>query len=103
VGDPLARVALSFVGADPYAEAYWIGAINNPDLSADERQNLIEDLNEDGLSDPDSPTAADLPLIANRRQLIEELAPDAMDDVNAAAFQEAHKDLMNMYARLTRN
>src|SRR5258707_14700864 len=26
--DPAARTALSFVGADPEAEAYWIGAIN---------------------------------------------------------------------------
>jgi hypothetical protein len=102
VGDPLARVALSFVGADPYAEEYWIEAINNADLSADERQNLIEDLNEDGLSDPDNPTADDLPLIVNRIQLIEELAPDAMDDVNAAAFQEAYKDLVNMYVRLAK-
>jgi len=103
VGDPLAREALAFVGADPDAEAYWIDAINNPDLSADERQNLIEDLNEDGLSDPENPTADDLPLIENRILLIEDIAPDAMDDVNAAAFQEAHKDLLNMYVRLTRN
>jgi hypothetical protein len=38
----------------------------------------------------------------NRIQLIEELAPDAMDDVNAAAFQEAYKDLVNMYVRLAK-
>lgn len=103
IHDPVARIALSFVGADPDAEAYWIDAINNPDLSAEERQNLIEDLNEDGLSDPENPTADDLPLIENRILLIEDIAPDAMDDVNAAAFQEAYKDLMNMYVRLTRN
>jgi hypothetical protein len=96
IKDPVARVALGFVGSDPEAEAHWIGAINDPGLSADERQNLIEDLNEDGLSDPKHPGPENLPLILNRIQLIEELAPDAMDQVNADAFREAYKDLVNM-------
>jgi hypothetical protein len=96
VQDPDARVALSMVGADPEAEAYWIGAINDPDLPADERKNLIEDLNEDGLSDPKHPGPEDMPLILNRIQLIEELAPNAMDQDNAAAFAEAYKDLVNL-------
>ena len=56
VRDPDAREALALVGADPEAEAYWVEAINDPRLSADERQNLIEDLNEDGLSDPKYPS-----------------------------------------------
>jgi hypothetical protein len=103
IQDPDARVALSYVGADPDAEAYWVGAINDPNLSADERQNLIEDLNEDGLSDPQNPGPGDLPLIVNRLQLIEELAPGAMDRVNADAFAEAYKDLVNMYDSLTQN
>jgi hypothetical protein len=34
----------------------------------------------------------------NRLQLIEELAPNAMDQVNADAFAEAYKDLVNMLA-----
>src|SRR5882724_9950541 len=84
IGDPVAREALSYVGTDPDADEYWISAINNAELSADERQNLIEDLNEDGLSDPQNLSAEDLPLIVNRLQIIEELAPNAMDDVNAA-------------------
>lgn len=96
VQDTTARAALSFVGADPEAEAYWVDAINNPDLSAQERQDLIEDLNEDGLSDPRNPGPEDLPLIVNRLQLIEELAPYAIDQVNADAFAEAHKDLVTM-------
>jgi len=96
VADPLARLALSFVGADPEAEEYWIEAINDPSLSAHERQDLIEDLNEDGLSDPRHPGLEDLPLIVNRIRLIEELAPYAMDRVNADAFQEADKDLVNL-------
>jgi hypothetical protein len=94
--DPLAREALAFVGADPVAEAYWYAAINNPALPANERQDLIEDLNEDGLSDPSHPGPEDLPLILSRLQLIEETGPDAMDEVNAAAFQEAYKDLVNL-------
>jgi hypothetical protein len=94
--DPVARVALGYVGADPDAEAYWYGAINNPSLSAHERQDLIEDLNEDGLSDPQNPSLEDLPLILNRIELIEAVVWDAMDEVNADAFQEAYKDLVNL-------
>lgn len=94
------RTALSFVGFDPDAEEVWTQAINNPNLSVEARQNLIEDLNEDGLSDPKNPTWDDLPLIASRIELILNLAPDAMDETNAAAFQEAYKDLVNMWARL---
>lgn len=101
VTEPEARVALSLVGADPAAEAVWIQAINDPGLSKDARQNLIEDLNEDGFPDPKNLTADDLPLIVNRIALIEDLAPDAMDDVNQAAFQEAYRDLVNMYNRVT--
>lgn len=96
IQDPDAREALSLVGADPEAEAYWAAAINNPNLPAEERKDLIEDLNEDGLSDPKNPGAADLPLILNRLELIDELAPYAMDRVNADAFQEAQKDLLGM-------
>ena len=94
--DPFARVALFFVGADPDAEAYWYEAINDNGLSAHERSDLIEDLNEDGLSDPKHPTADDLPLIFNRMLIIEEIASEAMDEVNADAFQEAYKDLVNL-------
>ena len=94
--DPVARVALAFVGADPDAEMYWYEAINNPSLSAHERQDLIEDLNEDGLTDPHNPTADDLPLILNRIQIIEDVVWDAMDEVNTDAFLEAYKDLVNL-------
>jgi hypothetical protein len=57
---------------------------------------LIEDLNEDGLVDPKHPTVDDMPIIEYRISLIEELAPDAADDVNAKAFAEAYKDLVNL-------
>jgi len=96
IQDPMARAALSYVGADPEAELYWYQAINDPSLGPQERQDLIEDLNEDGLSDPHHPTADDLPLILNRIQIIEEVVWDAMDEVNADAFLEAYKDLVNL-------
>jgi len=96
--DPDARVALALVGSDEWAEAYWYEAINDPALPPHERQDLIEDLNEDGLSDPKHPTPDDLPLILSRLSLIEALGPDAMDPVNAAAFAEAYKDLLNLAA-----
>jgi hypothetical protein len=61
---------------------------------------LIEDLNEDGFPDPKNITPDDLPLIMSRIQLVEQLAPAAMDDVNFAAFAEAYKDLVNMLGRV---
>ncbi len=96
--DPAAREALSWVGVDPDAEDYWVDAINDPSLPADERQNLIEDLNEDGLSDPKHPGPEDLPVIMNRIWLINQLRPFAMDQVNFDAFNEAEKDLWNLRA-----
>jgi hypothetical protein len=99
--DPLAREALALVGLDPAAEAYWHAAINDPDLSAHERQDLIEDLNEDGLTDPKNPMPEDLPVILSRIHIIEAAGPYAMDQVNADAFQEAYKDLVNMRAKIT--
>ena len=103
IQDPMARAALAYVGADPDAEAYWYEAINDPSLSAHERQDLIEDLNEDGLSDPQNPTMEDLPLILNRIELIEGVVWDAMDEVNADAFQEAYKDLVNLAIQAMNN
>jgi hypothetical protein len=98
--DPQARQALARVGADPRANEVWAMAINNPDLPPNERKDLIEDLNEDGFADPRNLTAEDLPLILTRIEIVEQLAPAAIDDVNAAAFQEAYKDLVNMRDRL---
>ncbi len=96
IQDPIARAALSFVGADAIAEEYWIAAINDPNLPANERKDLIEDLNEDGLSDPKRPGPQDLPLIWSRLRLIEMIAPYAMDQVNVNALAEAYKDLVNL-------
>lgn len=100
--EPLARLALSFVGADAQANAFYEQTINDPILTRSHRKNLIEDLNQDGFPDAKNLTELDLPLIQNRIALVERLAPVAMDEVNAAAFKEAYKDLLNMRDRLTR-
>ena len=98
---PVARYALSLVGADPDAEEVWFQAINDPNFTAKQREDLIEDLNEVGI-DPKNLTEDDIPLIVSRMQIIEERAPEAMDEVNAAAFAEAYKDLSNMLLRAMR-
>ena len=95
-----ARIALSYVGRDELAEEVWAQAINDPSLPPHERQDLIEDLNETGFADPRNITLDDLPLILRRLALIEEVAPDSLDEVNAEAFAEAYKDLMNMVDRV---
>jgi len=99
---PVARAALGFVGADADASEIWAWAINDPNLPAKDRQDLIEDLNEEGFPDPKNITVDDVPLIVSRLAIIEELAPDSMDDVNLAAFAEAYKDLANMLLKLSR-
>jgi hypothetical protein len=98
--EPLARLALNFVGADAQANAFYQQAINDPVLTRSHRKNLIEDLNQDGFADTRNLTANDLPLIQARIALIEQLAPSALDEVNTAAFQEAYKDLVNMRAKV---
>jgi hypothetical protein len=100
--EPLARLVLGFVGADNQANAFYQTAINDPVLTRSHRKNLIEDLNQDGFADTRNLGPGDLPLIQNRIALIEQLAPSAMDDANAAAFKEAYKDLINMRERIIR-
>lgn len=97
-----ARAALAMIGYDPAADAVYIQLINDPTVSANDRHDLIEDLNEDGFPDPDNPTVDDLPMIEYRIDLIDDHAPYAMDKTNADAFKEARKDLVNMVNRLTR-
>jgi hypothetical protein len=97
--EPLARLALNFVGADAQANEFYQRAINDMTLSNGHRRNLIEDLNQDGFPDTKNLSARDLPLIDNRIALIEQLAPQAADAVNKAAFAEAYKDLMKMRQR----
>lgn len=100
--EQLGRMALSHVGADPVADEIWVWLINDAELSPEVRADLIEDLNENGFSDGDGSVATieDLPVIENRLLLIEENAPFALDDTNAAAFAEAYNDLAEMWWRL---
>ncbi len=95
--DPDARAALSLVGADRGAEAYWLAAISDTSLPDNEREDLMEDLNEEGLSDPKHPGPEDLPLILNRLVIIEQIAPYA-DDFMLEHLGEADKDLRNLLA-----
>lgn len=92
--------ALWYVGVDPEADKIWMKAINDPRHPPGVRSDLIEDLHDEGYSDNSHPTAADLPIILARMEMIERLAPYALDQVNADAFEEAYKDLLNKYLRL---
>lgn len=91
-----AREALHLVGADSHADELWLATINDPRVSAKERQDLIEDLNEAGLVDPKHPTEEDLPLIVARILLIESISESPLDQTNANAFLEVYKDLLNL-------
>jgi hypothetical protein len=103
---PAAPAANAGAAADPNIvrpEAVWENAINDPTVPPNERKDLIEDLNQDGFPDPDHVTSDDLPLIVARLNLIESIGPNAIDDVNDAAFHEAYKDLQNMAAQASKN
>lgn len=97
--EPLARVALNFLGANPQAEPLYQTAINDPAMPPDHRRQLIEDLNQDGFPDRKNLTPKDVPLIESRLRFIQANAPNAIDKVNAAAFAEANKDLLGMLKR----
>jgi hypothetical protein len=93
VQDPLAREALAMVGINPEAEKYWFEAIHDPNLPTAERQDLIDDLNEQGLPDPKHPTQEDLPVIVSRLEALEALAPTLSQELD---WKECHDDLVNL-------
>jgi hypothetical protein len=97
--DPDAREALALVGVDPVAEQYWLGAIFDSSLPDNEREDLMEDLNEAGFDDPKNPTADDFALIMARLQIIDFVLPNA-DDFMAEHLLEAQKDLVNMLGQV---
>ena len=97
--DPEARVAMSLVGIDPEAESYWLEAIFDSGLPDNEREDLMEDLNEEGLSDQKHLGPQDLPVILNRLAIIEEILPHA-DKFMVTHLGEAYKDLVNL-AKIT--
>ena len=96
--DPSARDALALVGVDPEAEQYWLDAIYDSSLPDNEREDLMEDLNEVGFDDLKNLTANDLSLIMNRLRIIDVVLPNA-DDFMVEHLLEAQKDLINMAAR----
>lgn len=96
----LAFRALWYLGADPEAERTWSRAINDPNMPAGVRSDLIADMIDEGYTDNNNPTKADLPLILARLEIIERHAPYARDPVNAQAFAEIYRDLLEMYVRL---
>ena len=97
--DPDARDALALVGLDPNAEQYWLEAIYDTSLPDNEREDLMEDLNETGFADPKNLTSDDLPLILSRLEIIDAILPNT-DDFMAQHLLEAQKDLMNMFGKV---
>jgi hypothetical protein len=94
VQDPLAREALAMVGVNPEAEKYWFDAVHDESLPKSERQDLIDDLNETGLPDPKHPTMEDLPIIENRIDALNAIAPTLPDDID---WKECYGDLKNLW------
>lgn len=100
--EPLARVALSFVGVNPQAVDLFHTAVLDPALLPDQRRNLVEDLNQDGISNRKAPTPEDLQIITKRFELTQAyLQQDYIQNDNLlnAAFREADKDLRKMLER----
>ena len=100
--EPLARVALAYVGANDQAMELYHAAVLDPALQPDQKRELVEDLNQDGLGSSKNPTADDLKIIANRYALTQAyLQQDYVqnDKVLNAAFREADKDLRRMLER----
>ena len=84
---------MTLVGIDPVAEQYWFEAIHDPALPKSERQDLIDDLNENGLEDPKHPRPEELPLILSRLEVLEALAPTLTDEFD---WKESYSDLVNL-------
>ena len=92
--------ALWYLGTDPAAEATWAAAINDPRLPDGVRSDLIIDMIDEGYTDNERPGAADLPLVRARLQILERHAPHAMDEVNHRAFEQAYREMLQLYQRL---
>ena len=100
--EPLARLALAYVGANPQAEQLFHTAVLDGALTPDARRNLIEDLNQDGLSSKKNLSPEDLSLVTARYRLTQTyLQQDYVqgDRMLLEAFKEADKDLRNMLQR----
>jgi hypothetical protein len=96
--EPLARVALSFAGENPQADALWRTAIYDQSIPEDARRELVEDLNQDGLNEK-NPTDSDYRKMRARLALIEKNRQNAESKKMLDAFNEAQKDLLDMLAK----
>jgi hypothetical protein len=104
--EPLARVALAYVGSTANAQAQqtWHNSIFDPALTPAQRKELVLDLDQDGLQNDKTPTPADLPVVANRLALTQAyLQQDYVqnDPALTKAFLEANKDLQKLLERGT--
>jgi hypothetical protein len=100
--EALGRLALNYVGANDQALELYHQAALDPQLKPDQRRNLVEDLNQDGLSNRRNPTPEDLKIIAKRYELTQSyLQQDYVknDKLLNEAFLEANKDLANLLQR----
>jgi hypothetical protein len=97
--EQLGRMALAYVGVDPKAGELFHATIMDNSLNANQRRNLVEDLNEDGLSDLKNFSSDDLTIISKRLALTESYLKQSyvqQDQTLKDAFQEANKDLKKM-------
>ena len=83
------------MGHEDLAERAVEGEGAGRPLPDHEREDLMEDLNEEGLSDYKQPGPEDFPLIMNRIAIIEQIAPYA-DQFMLPHLAEAYKDLVNL-------
>lgn len=96
-----ARAAVAEVGVNEESETVWLAAVNNRQIPAETRAELINALTEEGFSDTDEYTDDDLPLIAARLAIVERLAPESIDETNAAAFSQALETLSDLLEQLS--
>ena len=92
--------ALWYLGTDPEAEKTWVRAINDLNTPPGVRSDLIVDMIDEGYTDNNRPGKADLPVILARLEILERHAPYAIDEVNAKAFAEAYRTMLDLYVRL---
>jgi hypothetical protein len=102
--EAIGRIGLTYVGSansqvNDQAVQLFHNAISDPSITPDQRRNLIEDLNQDGLSNHRNPTPEDLIIIANRYELAKWYLqqPSVQNDPAATrGFNEASQDLARM-------
>src|SRR5262245_9969542 len=102
--EPLARVALTYVGVSEQAAQLWHTAINDTAPKPAQRRELVLDLDRDGLQNDKTPTPADLPIVANRLALTQSYLQQEYvqnDPLLNKAFLEANKDLRVLLERGT--